>query len=184
VARYSELATELYDLTLGPVVRATSHQATAERLAATNPMRVQRALHSDSNPLMQPVAALAEQVRAGRQAAPADNPFRQLEQVGADLVTQWWDGVRDLQYAMIESSFHLIWAAPPVTALGRWLRSWVRICPQRSQCPITCAKSLEARRTRGCCGVVKPRGRAVDAEKALRPPFDFGLSFATPVGSP
>ena len=118
VARYSELATELYDLTLSPLVRAMSNQASADLLAATNPMRVQRASQSDRNPLMQPVAALAEQVRAQRQAAPADNPFRQLEQFGADLVTQGWDQVRDMQNAMIEMSFHLLWSLPPVAALG------------------------------------------------------------------
>ncbi len=130
VARYSELATELYDLTLGPLVRAMSNPTTAQLLAATSPMRFQRALQSDSNPLMQPFAALAEQVRAGRQAVPADNPFRQLEQTGADLVTQWWEGVRDVQNALIETSFHLMWAAPPVTALGEQMSQLISEAPQ------------------------------------------------------
>ena len=134
VARYSELATQLYDLTLSPVVRAMSNQQSAELLAATNPMRVQRASMSDRNPLMQPVAALAEQVRAQRQAAPADNPFRQLEQFGADLVTQGWDQVRDMQNAMIEMSFHLLWSLP------RW-RRWASPCHNSSARPPrkTCA---------------------------------------------
>ena len=118
VSRYSEIATEIYALTLSPMVRAMSNQATADLLAATNPMRVQRAVQSDRNPLMQPVAALAEQVRAQRQAAPADNPFRQLEQFGANLVTQGWDQVRDMQNAMIEWNFHLLWSLPAVAALG------------------------------------------------------------------
>jgi pimeloyl-ACP methyl ester carboxylesterase len=119
VARCSEDCTEVYDLTAGPLVRAMSNRASAELMAATHPMRLQRWLQSDRNPLMQPVAALAEQVRRGRQLASADNPFRQLEQFGAGLVTQWLDGVRDLQGAMIETGFHLLWAAPPVAALGQ-----------------------------------------------------------------
>ena len=52
-----------------PWVRAMSNEASAEFLAATNPMRLQRAVQSDRNPLMQPVAALRvghdEAVRGG-----------------------------------------------------------------------------------------------------------------------
>ena len=130
VARYSELVTHLYDLTLSPVVRAMSTQASADLLAQTNPMRVQRTSLSDRNPLMQQVAALAEQVRAQRRAAPADNPFRQLEQFGANLVTQGWDQVRDLQNAMIEMSFHLLWSLPPVAALGEPMSQLISEAPQ------------------------------------------------------
>ncbi|AFL73014.1 DUF3141 domain-containing protein [Thiocystis violascens] len=130
VARFSELSTEIYDLTLGPWVRAMSNQTTAELLAATNSMRLQRALQSDRNPMMLPLETMAEQVRQNRQPADADNPFRQLEQFGANLVTQWWDGVRDLQNAMIETSFHLLWAAPPVEALGERMSRRISDAPQ------------------------------------------------------
>ena len=101
VARASELSTELYDLTLGPWVRSMSNEASAKFLAATNPMRLQRAVQSDRNPLMQPVAALAEQVRAQRRDAPPEYPFRQLESFNAILLTQWLDLLRDLQSAMM-----------------------------------------------------------------------------------
>ncbi|WP_254045140.1 DUF3141 domain-containing protein [Thiohalocapsa sp. ML1] len=121
VARFSELGTEIYDLAIRPFVQAMTNQATAQLMAHTSPMRVQRWLQSDRNPAMQPVKALAEQVRANRNAAADDNPFRQLERFNANLVTQWWDGVRDLQNAMIEWNFHLLWAAPPVQAMGERL---------------------------------------------------------------
>ncbi len=130
VARYSEDLTEWYELHLSPAVRAMSNQQSAELLAATNPMRMQRAALSDRNPLLQPVASLAEQVRARRQAAPADNPFRQLEQFGADLVTQAWDQVRDMQNAMIEWNFHLLWSLPPVAALGERQSRLISGAPQ------------------------------------------------------
>ncbi len=125
VARFSELGAEVYDLSIGPLVRAMSTQATAELMAHTNPMRLQRWLQSERNPAMQPVKDLAEQVRAERQAAPADNAFRQLERFNAKLVTQWWDGVRDMQNALIEWNFHLLWGAPPVQALGERLGTTV-----------------------------------------------------------
>ncbi|MBK1631106.1 alpha/beta hydrolase [Thiohalocapsa halophila] len=121
VARFSEFGAELYDLSVRPVLKAMTNQASAEFMANTSPMRAQRWLQSDRNPAMQPVKGLAEQVRANRQAAPADNPFRQWERFNAQLITQWWDGVRDMQNAMIEWNFHLLWAAPPVQALGERL---------------------------------------------------------------
>ncbi|WP_242477235.1 DUF3141 domain-containing protein [Halochromatium glycolicum] len=118
VARFSELGAEVYDLAFRPLVQGMTNQASAELMANSNPMRLQRWLASDRNPAMQPVKALAEQVREHRQATPDDNPFRQWERFNAHLVTQMWDGVRDLQNAMIEWNFHLLWAAPPVQALG------------------------------------------------------------------
>jgi pimeloyl-ACP methyl ester carboxylesterase/tellurite resistance protein len=130
VARASELSTELYDLILGPWVRAMSNPASAEFLAAAQPMRVQRALQSDRNPLLQPIAALAEQTRAQRREAPADNPFRQLETLNANVMTQWLDGLRDIQGAMMELSFHLLWAAPALAALGAPRSQLISEAPQ------------------------------------------------------
>ena len=93
-------------------------------------MRVQRALQSDRNPLMQPIAALAEQTRAQRREAPADNPFRQLETFNANVMTQWLDGLRDIQGAMMELSFHLLWAAPALAALGAPRSQLISEAPQ------------------------------------------------------
>jgi pimeloyl-ACP methyl ester carboxylesterase len=125
VARFSELGTEVYDLAIRPFMQAMSNQATAELLANTSPMRAQRWLASDRNPAMRPVKELAQQVRDNRKAAAADNPFRQLERFNANLVTQWWDGVRDMQNAMIEWNFHLLWGAPPVQAMGERLSTTI-----------------------------------------------------------
>jgi len=120
-ARFSELGAEIYDLTLAPLIRASTNQTSAEVMANSSPMRLQRWMQSDRNPAMQPVKALAEQVRKERKAASPDNPFRQMERYGASLVTQWWDGIRDMQNAMIEWNFHWLWGSPGVQELGeRW----------------------------------------------------------------
>jgi pimeloyl-ACP methyl ester carboxylesterase len=118
VARCSELGAEAYDLTVRPLVQAISNEVSAKVLANTGPMRLRRWLESDRNPLIQPMASLAEQVRNNRRATAEDNPFRMLEQFNANLITQWWDGVRDMQNALIEWNFHLLWTLPPVQALG------------------------------------------------------------------
>jgi pimeloyl-ACP methyl ester carboxylesterase len=130
VARFSELGTEQYDLTLRPLVKAMSSKPAAEAMANLNPMRFQRWMQSDRNPLMAQVPELAEKVRAERKPSSPDNPFRQMERLGADMVTQWWDGMRDLQNYMIEMNFHLLWAAPPVEELGKNLSRRVSDAPQ------------------------------------------------------
>jgi pimeloyl-ACP methyl ester carboxylesterase len=130
VARFSELGTEHYDMAVRPLVKAISNESSAGAMANLNPMRVQRWMQSDRNPLMAQVPALAEQVRAGRKPASPDNPFRLMERFGADLVTQWWDGVRDLQNYLIEMNFHLLWAAPSVEKLGERLSRRISDAPQ------------------------------------------------------
>lgn len=130
VARFSELGTEAYDLALRPMVQAMSNAVSAEILAKSNPMRIQRWLASDRNPLMRAVGPLAEQVRTERQAAAADNPLRQFERYSAKLVQNWWDGVRDAQDFLLEWNFHCLWAAPPVQALGQRMSPSVSAAPQ------------------------------------------------------
>jgi hypothetical protein len=80
VARFSEDLTEWYELHLSPAVRAMSNQQSAELLAATNPMRMQRASLSDRNPLVQPVAALGERQSRRISGAPQED-LRSLVQV-------------------------------------------------------------------------------------------------------
>jgi len=130
VARFSELGTELYDLTLRPAVRAMTNEPAAKLMANTNPMRLQRWVQSDRNPLMQPVKGLAEQVRENRQATADDNPFRQLERFNAGLVTMGWDVVRDMQNAMIEWNFNLFWGLPAVQTLGERMTSSMSEAPR------------------------------------------------------
>jgi tellurite resistance protein len=93
-------------------------------------MRMQRWLESDRNPLMQPLQGLAEEVRKQRRPAADDNPFRIMERAGAGLVTQFWDNARDMQNAMIEWNFHLLWGAPPVQAMGEQLSRTVSEAPR------------------------------------------------------
>lgn len=130
VARFSEFGAEAHDFAVRPAVQTLSNEASARALANENPMRLQRWLASDRNPLMPPVASLAEKVRDNRQAASEDNPFRMLEQFNANLITQWWDGVRNMQNAMMEWNFHLLWSLPQVQALGVSLSRTASDAPQ------------------------------------------------------
>jgi pimeloyl-ACP methyl ester carboxylesterase len=118
VARVSELGAELYDMTVRPLIKSMVTPHTAEWVNRMQPLRVQRYATSSNNPMMHGVEGLAETVRERRQPAASDNAFRQLEQAGADIVTQWWDGIRDIQDFWIESTFHWLYATPHAKSIG------------------------------------------------------------------
>ena len=83
-ARVSEINRGLYEALLRPAIRASVTQQSAEFSrsdeSAPAPIRVVLGSH----PLMRPVAACAEAVRANRLQAKADNPFLAIEHAVSD----------------------------------------------------------------------------------------------------
>jgi pimeloyl-ACP methyl ester carboxylesterase len=118
VSRLSQLGAELYSMTARPLVRAMTNDATARWRVDAQPLRVRRYLLSDRNPLLAPVAALANTVRANRAKAAADNPFCLWERTAAGLVTEWINAARDLRDGWIETWFYAIYSSPLMRAIG------------------------------------------------------------------
>ncbi|MEM6678797.1 MAG: DUF3141 domain-containing protein [Pseudomonadota bacterium] len=112
VARFSEIQAEAYDLMVRPWVRAMVSPALAASLRAVHPLRLQRSMMASANPMMTPLRSMADAAVANRKPAAADNPFRQIERVGADLLEQWLDMSRDMRDAMYESMFYALWGGP------------------------------------------------------------------------
>ena len=75
VARVSEVGHGLYRTLAQPAVRAMASKPAAELARDLHPNRLRFAALSDRNPLMQPVKALAEAVRADRRPVSPDNPL-------------------------------------------------------------------------------------------------------------
>ncbi|NMF91412.1 DUF3141 domain-containing protein [Aromatoleum petrolei] len=75
-ARISEINLGLYRLFVQPWVRALATPGTATWLRRMHPNRLGYRLLSDNNPLMAPIAALAEKVRADHHPVEEDNPWR------------------------------------------------------------------------------------------------------------
>ncbi len=118
VARLSQLGAEFYNLAARPLVRALSNSATARLHADMQPLRVQRSLLSDRNPLMAPVAAAAETVRVNRIDAASSNPFYLWEKTVADLITGWFDHARDMRDGMVETWFYAVYSSPLMRGLA------------------------------------------------------------------
>lgn len=118
VSRYSELGAALYELTLRPIIRSMVTPESADRYFKSAWPRVQRVALSDQNPLVAPVAGLAEQVRQNRHPVGADNPFFALQNIWADSVENALDAYRDVRDAFKELAFVSMYTTPWMQAIG------------------------------------------------------------------
>jgi pimeloyl-ACP methyl ester carboxylesterase len=116
VAEVSLLNEKAYSLFGRPIVKSLVNEKTAELGRNLHPLRVQRWLLSDINPIMWPIGVMASKVEANRKQAPQDNPFRRIEEVGSEMITAFWNFYRDVRDAGSESEFFQIYGS--MIALG------------------------------------------------------------------
>ena len=119
VARAAEVQAQVYDTALRPLVKAMVTESAAEMTRALHPQRLTRALASSRNPMMQPVAAMAEQVKEAREKAAPSNPFLAAEALWVQTTEQMIDFMRDSRDMMYELTFHTLWGGPWARAFGR-----------------------------------------------------------------
>ena len=117
VARLSEINHGLYRTLAQPVVRAMTTEQSAEMMRAMHPSRLRFAMFSDRNPMMPPVKALADSVRADRRVVAPDNPLLAMEQVASTWITTWWEGYRQLRDAATEATFLGVYGSPLLQAM-------------------------------------------------------------------
>src|SRR6266852_1860280 len=79
-ARVSQTNLALYRTFAQPIVRAVVSSPLVEWMHQLHPLRLQYELFSNANPMMAPVAAIAEQARANRRPVAADNPFLAMQE--------------------------------------------------------------------------------------------------------
>lgn len=119
VSRLSELGADLYDLVARPFVQAMVTPQAAEAIRRLHPLRVQRAIWSDRNPLATPLAGLARQAADARRPVTEDNPFLLAERLWADAVEQAFDLLRDWRDTWHEFTFQALYGLPLMHWIGR-----------------------------------------------------------------
>jgi len=117
VRRVSEINLDLYRTLLQPFVQTSASKQTAEWLHALNPSELPFELFSDRNPLMRPIAQLADQVRQQRRPSSPDNPLLRVQTMVSDWIIEALDGWRDLRDRSLEGIFLTIYSAPLLQAL-------------------------------------------------------------------
>jgi hypothetical protein len=134
-ARVSEVNLALYRTFAQPVVRAFVGSPLAHWMQKMHPLRLQYELFSNANPMMTPVAAIAEQVRNNRQPASSDNPFLAMQENASQQIVSALDAWREASEAMAERTFLAVYGSPTLQAA-------VGIDPAGTRRPRKAAKSL------------------------------------------
>jgi pimeloyl-ACP methyl ester carboxylesterase len=116
VAEVSVMNEKAYALFGRPIVRSLVNETTAQMGRTFHPNRSQRWIFSDFNPVMWPVAAMAQTVKANRKQVEPGNPWRKLEAIGSEMITASWNLIRDMRDATSESLFFEIYGS--MLALG------------------------------------------------------------------
>ncbi|VVS94369.1 DUF3141 domain-containing protein [Desulfoluna spongiiphila] len=117
VASISERNSALYGTWVSPLVRAMVNPLFVEWMLEMHPMRLQRSLITDRNPLMRPVKDAAEYVRRTRRPVSEENPFVQVERAVSDMVVTSLDWGQSLSDLTQEKVFHLIYDNPALAWL-------------------------------------------------------------------
>jgi hypothetical protein len=115
-ARVSEINLALYRTFAQPVVRAFVSAPLAEWVQKQHPLRLQFELFSNVNPMMAPVAGIAEQVRNSRRPVGADNPFIAMQENVSRQIVGALDAWRDASEAMAERTFLAVYGSPTLQA--------------------------------------------------------------------
>jgi pimeloyl-ACP methyl ester carboxylesterase len=95
VAAISKFNDKCYLTFFSPWVRMLVNEDVAEAIRQMHPLRSQRYLMSDWNPLMWPIKAMAPWVKPFRQTVAPDNPFLQGEKMMSDAVQMILDSYRE-----------------------------------------------------------------------------------------
>jgi pimeloyl-ACP methyl ester carboxylesterase len=116
VDRISQTNLALYRTFVQPMVRACTTSPLAELMRQFHPLRLQYEAFSNANPLMAPVAGLAEQVREHRRPAAADNAFIAMQEAVSKQIVAGLDAWRDFSEAAAERLFMATYGSPTLQA--------------------------------------------------------------------
>jgi tellurite resistance protein len=98
-----------------PWVQAFTTPWTAEALRQLHPLRMQRYMWSDANPLLWPLGFWASMVKENRRQVPADNPFVALETDLSENIKAALNLYRDIRDSAQELIFKAIYNNPWTT---------------------------------------------------------------------
>jgi len=114
--RVSQTNLALYRTFAQPIVRGVVSAPWAEWVRQLHPLRLQFEAFADGNPLMRPIASLAEQVCTTRRPAAPDNPFIALQEQASRQMVDALDAWREAVEALAERMFFMIYGSPTLQA--------------------------------------------------------------------
>jgi hypothetical protein len=134
-ARVSEVNLALYRAFVQPLVRAAATPPVAEAMRRLHPLRLSYDLFGARNPWLAWVAGAAQQARAERRPAQADNPLLAMQEQVSRQIVEGLEAWRKGAERLAEDAFHAIYGSPALqAALG--------LNPAERQPPRKAARSL------------------------------------------
>ena len=115
-ARASNINKARYETCVRPFVRAIATEPVADAIRWAHPNRLRFAAFSDRNPMMRPVANLAQSVREHRKPVSPDNPLLALEKASSSWINTAWELYGRQRDAMIEAVFLNTYGSPLLQA--------------------------------------------------------------------
>lgn len=110
----SRINDAFYSLLFRPWVQLAINEPVAELIREMHPLRLQRSMLNDRNPLLLPVSLIASQVKGHRQEVAKENPFVALEKFCSNSVKIGLDYYRDLGDLGQEYFFKSIYENPMI----------------------------------------------------------------------
>jgi pimeloyl-ACP methyl ester carboxylesterase len=115
-ARVSETNLALYRTFAQPIVRALVSSPLAEWMHQLHPLRLQFELFSNANPMMAPIATMAEQARKNRRPVAANNPFVAMQENASRQIVAALDAWRQASETFAERCFFMVYGSPTLQA--------------------------------------------------------------------
>ncbi len=117
VDRVSQTNLALYRTFMQPWLRSFGNSSLADLMRQFHPLRLGYELFSNANPLIAPLAGLAEQVRKARRPVSADNPFVAMQETISRQIVGTLDAWRDMNEAVTERAFMAFYGSPTLQAV-------------------------------------------------------------------
>ncbi|KZL17921.1 alpha/beta hydrolase fold protein [Pseudovibrio axinellae] len=121
VARFSESMEDIYDSTVGPLLKTMTSKQVADKTRGMHPMRLANGAFASTNPFMFAPSMAAASIKQNHKPNQAKTPFHYWEDMLADSVEYGWDALKDWREAFIENSFLTFWASPAAVEYGKAL---------------------------------------------------------------
>jgi len=117
VAEMSNVGAAIYDRFMRPVVKNMVTPEAAELMRESHPLRTQRVIFSDKNPIMPIMDKFAEGVKQDRRPVSESNPFLMAEKVMSAVTESQLNIYRNIRDALTETLFFSIYTSPIVKAV-------------------------------------------------------------------
>lgn len=111
VKKVSETNDNIYQLMMRPWVQLWTTELSAEIMRNLHPLRLQRYIFADINPLMRPLKNIAGIIRKNRKPASPDNPFTAMEKDVSEYIQNVLNAYRDYRDLNQEQLFRFIYGS-------------------------------------------------------------------------